>query len=143
MTELNLDELRPTHHCFDDAIDIVVGELKVGNEEALHCLIVHAVCLTPWDEPYAHAWMEDPDGFSYHGYMKGDELVYLRATPGDLEKFYRPQRCVKYTLAQWRNENERTGYYGPWDPEIWALALKPDKRIWNQQGVVVITPDDK
>lgn len=123
-----MSELRPTNHCFDDALDYLELALRLGGPAALERhVLVHGVCLMPGNattphEPFAHAWVERDDGMVVQAGMAEGVRVFYEMPALHFAVLFRPQRFTKYTVDEAWKENERSGTFGPWLEEYQALT---------------------
>jgi hypothetical protein len=121
-----MNTIRPTHHCFDDALDYiemrVLGDPALARGETL--IVVHAICLTPEGpnagEPFAHAWCEEGAAVWDAGILDGCR-IFFQVERAEWYRKMRPVRTTKYTIREACEENYRTNHYGPWDPVYRAL----------------------
>jgi len=126
-------ELRPTHTCFDDALDYLALIALAAPWTLERYTLVHGVCLTPWDAPYVHGWVEHGNFECVSGWLHRDQLVYCTIRRRDFYAEYRPQVTTRYTPAQAYRENLRTGHYGPWETSYREMILNDNKagtRTW-------------
>jgi len=132
--------LRPTHHCFDDALDFLellrLDDPTLRDDIHASIRVAHAVCVSSTGVRYAHAWVEehvhdDPDRAEWpsrvvwQGYLDDAGRRGWYAVGADW--FYRTfavRRCALYTLTECAWHNRTTGHYGPWRPELYALAKR-------------------
>lgn len=117
-------ELRPTHHCFDDALDYLGHVALTESKDVLmEHVLVHAICLTPTEEavPFAHAWVERGGEVIQGGLLDG-EIVYVFLPKGPFYEQMRIQECTRYSVEEAHRENFRTNHFGPWKPEYAALC---------------------
>lgn len=137
-----MSPLMPTHECFNDAIEFVLEELQHDNDKALAYRVVHAVCLNPHtNEPFAHAWVEgvslepECDDAIVEGMLLDGVRVWVASPRAQLYEDLRPQKILRYTPAEWMEQNEKSVHYGPWDAEIAALCKDPKelKRVWTRK----------
>lgn len=128
-------QLRPTHRCFDDALDLLEDRVR---ERDLRCLLVHGICLIPGtDTRFAHAWVEEPDGCIVQAFLLRERRAYIRFTASDFNQIYRPQECTRYSVhAAWRM-NELYKTYGPWEERYLALCREQQLRTWDITGKLV------
>jgi hypothetical protein len=120
----------PTHHCFDDALDIIAARAHAEFESARHLVLVHGICLIPEGpregEPFSHAWVEDRDEVWQGGLFDGETVAYAMST-GEFEALLRVQERTRYSLREAWEENCRTGTYGPWVEKYRALCRKEEE----------------
>lgn len=130
---LKIEDIQPTHACFDDTMDFISRRIKEamldGSRPPRHLVLVHGICLMPAaqenaGQPFAHAWVEEGKLCWDTGLANGQfRCVYAV----DREEYYahlRPQCITRYTLEQVYEENKRTATYGPWKEEYLALCRK-------------------
>lgn len=128
---ITTDNIRPTHTCFDDAIDTIVAWIKGEPTKDWHSLVrlAHGICdLDQARGPFAHAWIE-MDGLVFQSGIIDDgrrcEYAVTR------EEFYSEMKArdvTLYTLPEMGRENAKSGHYGPWKAKYHALTRNPDKR---------------
>lgn len=119
-------DFRPTHTCFDDALDFYMMLRRVMNasDAELNAYeLFHAICLMPGtrSERMAHAWNRDPrtGDVVQAGLVDGSNTRCWYALADEVfEGIFRPQYVVRYTFVQALRENHRANHFGPWDPEI-------------------------
>jgi hypothetical protein len=103
-----MTEIRPTHSCFDDAIEFF--EL-VDLDKADAFRIVHGLCYSVLG-PYAHAWVEEGDrvwqGMPGRRWFAVDRVWFYAA--------YNVVERTVYTVLEAAKLNRDSGHYGPWDP---------------------------
>lgn len=140
--------LRPTHNCFNDAIDYVMAELHAGNKKARHYTIVHAICLVPGtkDEKWSHAWCDDGE-YVLEGYFWNKERVWLATPRQEFEEQMRIVKAIRYSVRQWSELNYKHEHFGPWDEEIRALCTDvtgEPARVWKRSfdATFTDTPED-
>jgi hypothetical protein len=113
--------LKPTHTCFDDALDFF-GHLSDPIERAAH-LVVHGICVLPDGSRIAHAWIERTDqDFVIEGALLGPERVYRAMPRATFDARWKIERCTRYTFDQALALNAAHDHFGPWDPEYAALC---------------------
>ena len=117
-------EIRPTHECFDDAIDFMVQQLKI-DPSLMHkrdLLLVHGICLTPDGKPFAHAWVEQGNIVWNSGNLL-EQKIY---TAIDRKQFYsecRVTHSTKYSPREMIAYNVTFNNFGPWVLEYRKLCL--------------------
>ncbi|SRR6266496_2263260 len=118
-------QLHPTHTCFDDALDFITAVLQQNpaDRQALirELMLVHAICLSPEGEPYAHAWVEHAGRCIFRGILHGTLHYYATS----LEEYYAEmhvQDVTRYSPQTALDENKRCNTYGPWVPKYLALC---------------------
>lgn len=144
--------LRPTFHCFDDALDFLellrLGDPTLRDDILASIRVAHAVCVSSTGFRYAHAWVEervrdDPDRADWpsravwQGYL--DDAGRRGWYAVDAEWFYRTfavRRCVLYTLTECAWHNRASGHYGPWRSDLYALATRQGSRAGRVVGNV-------
>ena len=133
MTTTKTLELRPTHTCFDDALDFISEAIKrVPFDERMAVInshwLVHGVLKMPDGRPYSHAWVEvaQPDGEWRcwgAGILPGGMRAYYAAVRREYYEHMRVTDDVtRYTLGDAWRLNYESGHYGPWKPEYKALC---------------------
>lgn len=124
-------EIRPTHTCFDDALDFIEELLREDPRRADGPLFLcHAICTGPkTGEPFAHAWVEWEGEAYQDGFAEELGRVRYVMTLDELERELTPRQVTRYTVREAARENHRAGHYGPWRPEYRALCGKGDRRI--------------
>lgn len=137
----------PTHHCFDDALELVA--LRVKESPALaygHALtLVHGIAHGHVDgprpgEPYAHAWVEEGARCWDAGLVDGQRIYYAVSR----DDFYQARGVTdttRYTPRQAALENLRSGHFGPWQPAYLALVGR-DRRVFGViQATIKLEPE--
>ena len=126
-----MSTLRPTRHCFDDALEFISERVKenpaLAHTSAL--ILVHAICRGALDgphpdEPYAHAWVEEDD-LCWDAALVGEHWEHQIYYAVARDEFYAARRVTtttRYTVRQACLENLRSGTFGPWRPEYRALC---------------------
>lgn len=125
-------KFRPTHKCYDDALDFLQAWVKENIERARRdcrdrsVMLAHGICrCSEKGTPYAHAWVEI-DGQCYNGALdESGTRVYVEF---DREVFHRLFGVIEvnyYSIERAWKENHRTGHYGPWTEEHRALTGPP------------------
>jgi hypothetical protein len=122
----------PTHTCFDDALELLERAIKgnPGAAQSDELKVVHAICVNPWGEDYAHAWVESNGTHCWWvGILNGKrhDMVAERA------EFYtelRVKETTKYTPIQAVSLNHQYGTYGPWEPRYLDLCNNGVKKRW-------------
>lgn len=138
--------IRPTHTCFDDAIEFLDALAQVGTseEEITAYAVVHAICVTPAGEQFVHAWLERAELVWQLGILNDEKVPYAVRREEFYEGF-RPKKLTRYTARQAAFENVRTGKTGPWLPEYEALCRSGNPRElgeWNMQVYLPRAPDE-
>lgn len=128
-------QLRPTHRCFDDALDYLENRVRSGTRAVFTYKLVHGICLIPGEAcvRFAHAWVDEGERIVQAFLMSG-ERVYIGFTHSDFEEIYRPQESTVYSLHQAWEMNERHATYGPWEPRYQALCHEKHPRMWDLNG---------
>lgn len=122
----------PTHTCFDDALDWIVGRLQQDGASVFDTLfLVHGIQVIPGgqvdaDHLFAHAWVEDGAycwdfGIIEGGDAHGRKCAYA-VEPVEYYQTRQVQEATRYTVRQAFVQNRRSGTYGPWKPEYSALC---------------------
>lgn len=114
-------EIFPTHTCFDDAMEGLADILDAVPDEAHRVFLVHALCLLPTGEPYAHAWLEHGDDCLFVAIIEG-QRENLAAPKHQFYRQYRVQEVTRYSLPEALAENHRSKHFGPWNPEYENLC---------------------
>jgi hypothetical protein len=127
----------PTHHCFDDALELLIDFVLADPARASSVRLVHGIGrypaqylddghLKPGDY-FAHAWLEEGPIVWESGLVDGAQVAY--AVDRSEHHAYLQIVCGTYysLLAAW-HENQRTGTYGPWRPEYLALCRRREAR---------------
>lgn len=140
MIVLDRGTIRPTHSCFDDALDYLEMRILAEPDPTVlrdRLFVVHAICLAPKGpskgRPFAHAWVEERfDLFACivweSGALNGERIAYAME-PGAHEAWLSPQQRTRYTLREVRDHNRRTGTYGPWEPQYESLCMARGERV--------------
>jgi hypothetical protein len=112
-----MSEIRPTHTCFDDALDLISEIVKEGREvwDSGEIVLVHAL-VAPAGEPFAHAWVENQFG---RGVALWSAIIagQRKIVASNVEEYRRKFKVVeetRYTPVEALRENERHVNYGPW-----------------------------
>lgn len=117
--------IRPTHTCFDDALDLMAFFVEQDPKKIHTLMLVHAICLAPEGpsegRPFAHAWLEDGDLAWQAGFL-GDQKVQFSCDKAQLAETLRVQKATRYTVREAHEHNVRTSHYGPWEDEYQALC---------------------
>lgn len=117
----------PTHTCFDDALEYVVGRVKQNPVLASgkELILVHGILLVPYgpDEgrPYAHAWVEESCWCWDCGILEGNKVFYAVAH----DEFYfdrSVEQSTRYTILEAYEENRKHRTFGPWLREYKELC---------------------
>lgn len=77
--------------------------------------------VTTVDYPFAHAWVELPDGLVFDGVV---QTFYTLAGYHEAMRV-RPNRVWRYTAAEVEELTSRTGHSGPWVKELEGATLGP------------------
>ncbi|MET0405270.1 MAG: hypothetical protein ABW123_22840 [Cystobacter sp.] len=140
-----MSPIRPTHTCFDDALEYLGWRAKETPEqlrEVGRFFLVHAICLVPEGkrkgEPFAHAWVEErismvgPPGYEWvvwqDGFLNDERITY--GCPAEV--FRAAMQVVeetRYTPRQAHEENARTMTFGPWVERYKALCAGPNRKV--------------
>ena len=113
--------IRPTHSCFDDALDLLEAfgaKHLVANPNRY--TVVHAICSIGGSR-FAHAWVEDAqDGLVriwQGGIVETARIFYVT----DRSKMpFVIEREWRYSVGEALRLNHRTNHYGPWEKEVAA-----------------------
>lgn len=113
----------PTHTCFDDALEIIEALVRVDPRLArgADLVLVHAICVSPTGEEYAHAWAENNGVALFAGVIDG-ERTWLAADAREYAADARMKESTRYTPRQAWEENKRSGTFGPWIDRYLALC---------------------
>lgn len=115
-------DIYPTFTCFDDALEFVEDLVRTKNTAALtNVLVVHAICVMPSGERYAHAWVETGGNCIFKGVIEG-EACYITARQSEYYDHFAVQETTKYNWLQAGLENRLAGTYGPWEQKYLALT---------------------
>jgi hypothetical protein len=142
--------IRPTHQCFDDALDFFEAfrlDNAVVRAEVLRAMrVAHGICVTPDGHKYAHAWVEervrnDPDRSTWPERVVWQGMLceagrgyYAVALDWFYEAYAVRERTI-YTLQDCARLNVRTGHYGPWVARYRALTnTTAERRIIATQS---------
>jgi len=126
-TRLRQLGLRPTHTCFDDALDYADLCARRFGSDALEPIlwIMHGICVDPYSgKRIAHGW-------AYHAPLR--QVVQAGRTPLGARQFYGmhardfdaemlPQLVTRYRLSEALAQNELHNTFGPWLPEYLELC---------------------
>jgi hypothetical protein len=130
----------PTHECFNDALEVFEQMAKERNpflhSGRLH--LVHAVCLTPDGEEYAHAWVEQDEKIVIFAGIVNGAKSYFAADAAEYYAESRVKETTKYTVRQALELNNLHETYGPWTERYLKLCRQPGepRRVWPA------TPDE-
>lgn len=116
----------PTHTCFDDALEFM-EDLARNYPAALAFegyKLIHAICLMPDGERYAHAWVEDNAGRAHFFGMIGGEKKRIVKDAKWYRLELRVQEFREYNVHQAWAENKKHGTYGPWVEKYKELCRK-------------------
>lgn len=121
-----MSDIRPTHSCFDDALDYMVLQLRENPGHAYRLVIVHALIMAPAGTPragevYAHAWCE-LDGAAWQAGIVDGVRVWYAVDADEYRRHARPVHLTRYSVIEALHANRRTGHYGPWDPMYAAFC---------------------
>jgi hypothetical protein len=118
---MSMMEIFPTHTCFDDAMEGLAAFALACPDEIHQVSLIHALCLLPNGEPYAHAWLEHEDDCLYTAIIRG-ERQNLATPKNRFYRQYRVQEITRYTFPEAIAENHRSNHFGPWKPEYRTLC---------------------
>lgn len=124
------NSIRPTHTCFDDALDLLSARLRKNPElaDAGLFVVVHAICLIPdgpeKDKRFAHAWLEEGGATAWQGGILDGQLIAYAVDARELEAELRMEKAWRYTPREVAAENGKHVTYGPWKPELLELCRK-------------------
>ena len=128
--------IRPTHHCFDDALEYLSARLVADLAIEPSLRLVHGILLCPGagvgldaDQPFAHAWVEEVTADRgvivwQAGVLEDGQKVVFAVAREEFRAAMRVQASTAYTCREACAENARTGMYGPWRPEYQALCRR-------------------
>lgn len=129
---------RPTHSCFDDAMEFLEHRVKLepGLARARSLVLVHAICLAPdgpqKGTPFAHAWVEElmagsvAEWFVWESGLLDGKRSTFAVTRESHRAGLQVQDETRYTLHDVLRENTRTGTFGPWEEKYRALCRHGD-----------------
>src|SRR5436190_15936065 len=103
MKKEEIKSIDPTNQCFDDAFEFIETELirnHLNPKPLLKYRLVHAVCLLPDGEPYAHCWLEDNKEVVFKGLINGTTEAFIFAEKKSFYKETRVQRKTVYTMME-------------------------------------------
>jgi flavorubredoxin len=123
------ESLKPTHTCFDDALDYIERCLKADRKYAERLLLVHGICATRTGREFAHAWVEDADGYVWGGCIHKGEKMYASRLRQQFEREIAIVKCTRYTLPEVAVMNVLHLTSGPWEPEYRALCRRPGQHL--------------
>lgn len=111
--EANRKSIYPTHHCFDDALEILAA-LNSG-ERQTHLRLVHSICRAPDGNLYAHAHVNDIEKREsyFRGIYLGCNFEFIASTE-EYEAGLHIVEAIRYTVSEAIAENRKSGNYGPW-----------------------------
>lgn len=159
MTTANNPVIRPTHSCFDDALDYI-GHRVTENPGLAHgttLRLVHGIAIVISDvadglvhgEPFAHAWVEEDVADQAEpivwqvGILDGARVLFAMPRSA-FDRTLKIQASTAYTCREIWIENRRSGTYGPWRPEYLALCRrgKTASITCPRCGAVSYNPND-
>ena len=119
----------PTHTCFDDALEYI-GEMLKNHPAAVmfeDVVLVHAICIMPNGDQYAHAWVESKltKTAYFFGIVKGGR-VRIDVDSEEYRKELQVVEFIEYTPYEACKENYKHGTFGPWKEKY--LNLCRDKK---------------
>jgi len=132
--------LRPTHTCFDDAIDFLellpLDKPQLRDDILRSFQVAHGFCVSSTGVPYVHAWIEelvsgDPERITWpahvvwQGYLRDNGRRGYFAVPASW--FYTTFGVFNrelYSLEQVAQHNLATGHYGPWRRDFFEHAQR-------------------
>lgn len=131
------EPIRPTHSCFDDALEYLIDALRRAPTatSAGRIFLVHGICVVPETDRgselapgqrFAHAWVEDGDPVLVHqaGLLAGERIVYAIARD-DWYATMRIETVTRYSPREAAAAARRdAGRSGPWRPEYLAYLRK-------------------
>ena len=126
-----MSPIRPTHHCFDDALDFfeeVVG-IEAFRRNHAQYTVVHAICIAPDGNPFAHAWVEHGALIWEAGIVDDARVFFARTELG-----HPVVRAVRYSVADAIRLNYESEHYGPWDAEIKALCAAKGEHVLHGES---------
>lgn len=120
-----MSQLRPTHYCFDDALEFFdLLDVEALRRSHAEYRVVHAICELQ-GQRFAHAWVEHRGLIWQAGLLEDDRRVYYAVAT-------LPFKVVverRYTILEALEHNQRTNNLGPWDPKIAALCGRGSQAI--------------
>jgi hypothetical protein len=131
-----LTDILPTHHCFDDALDLLTERVREDRSSADRLRLVHGIATADDGHLYAHAWLEE-DAMCWDAGLLDNVRVWFSIAR---DEFYNARRIIattSYTVAEALRENWRSGHYGPWQP-AYRMLCGVDARI---MGRIAATDD--
>lgn len=128
-------KLRPTHKCFDDALDLLAHwvrtEPSVQSDPTVW--LVHGLCTdSETKEPYAHAWVQRGGAVYQAALNEAGERVYLEIDLELFEKCFGVLEANCYSIRSAWEQNKLHGHFGPWTPEHLALTLN-NNPAWQKK----------
>lgn len=105
--------VKPTHSCFDDALDYIYDTCSLDPSRMHSMVLVHGICQSENNEPYAHAWVEEKGEAHFFGIVKGVRMLFMVPLDEFLEKF-QVVECKRYSVPQAIRLNAYYKNYGPW-----------------------------
>jgi hypothetical protein len=129
--------IRPTHQCFDDALDFFeafrLDNAAVRAEVLRTMRVAHGICATPTGDKYAHAWVEErvrddpdratwPERVVWQGMLCEAGRAFYAVEHDWFYEAYAVRERTLYTLAECARHNVRSGHYGPWIARYRALT---------------------
>lgn len=124
----DLNNIHPTHTCFDDALDMLQEAIKANPDSFTsdELKLVHAICLNPKGEEYSHAWIESTNSHAvnivwFTGIYNGKRRQFA-ADPKEYYEEMKVKETTKYTPMQAWKMNEKFVTYGPWELKYQVLT---------------------
>lgn len=133
-------KLRPTHRCYDDALDLIthwmIAEPEIAREPEVW--LAHGIC-TDSDEGhlYAHAWVERKN-LVYNGAIneKSGERVYVEIPREYFHKVFGVTDVNYYSIRRAVAENTKHGHFGPWTESHMKLTGPRGSLVKDAEGKV-------
>jgi len=111
----------PTHACFDDALDLIVANVKVEPSSFLTLRIIHAIC-NVGGKPFAHAWVEEKGEAFFYGLCNGKRMLFV-VNRKEWRDSLEISDITEYTVQEAEYWSVKYTSYGPWKPEYRVLCL--------------------
>lgn len=135
--------LYPTHTCFDDAAEFLLGranELRL-EKTSNRLKLVHGILRAPDGILLSHAWVEEDGEVAWdHGKLHPScqEKVIVRYS--NREDYYSKLailECTRYSIEDAYSENKKYGTFGPW-LDKYKVLCRDNKPVSTTHGLARI-----
>jgi len=133
-------EILPTHHCFDDALELL-AILYCSRFRYYSLRLVHAICKAPdGSGAYAHAYVSDVESgeSQFVGLIEGQKVIVMVSTD-EYEAGLEIIEATRYTVEEALAENLRSENYGPWIERYRALCSN-SRRVYREPDSATSEP---